>query len=130
MPITYVCDDARRRYRITLTEPVTARDVIASLDRQVADGAWAYGAIVDTRSPFVPPSQSDMKGFVSRIRELVAQHGPRGPIAIVAKESTQIATAQMYLFFGGKTPSIEVFWHLDDAQQWLDEQMAGGAPSP
>ena len=31
---------------------------------------------------------------------------------------------QMYKVFGGKTESIEVFWDLDDAQQWLDGRLA------
>jgi hypothetical protein len=125
MSIHYACDDARRRYRITLREPVDAADVIASVDRQATDGAWQYGLLVDTRTGFTTPSQTDMKAFVARIRQVVATHGPRGPIAIVAKESTQIATAQMYLFFGGKTEFIEVFWALEEAQRWLDERTPG-----
>jgi hypothetical protein len=57
-----------------------------------------------------------MRSFVARVLELIAAHGPRGPIAIVAKDSGAISSAQMYLFFGGKTESLEVFWDLQDAR--------------
>ena len=124
MPNRSTRDDAKRRYSLTITEPVTALDVMTSVDRQLADGAWQYGLLVDNRTPFSPPSLIELQSFVARVLDLVDQHGPRGPIAIVARESGQIGTAQMYLFFGGKTESIEVFWDLDDAQQWLDDQMA------
>jgi hypothetical protein len=43
---------------------------------------------------------------------------------VVAREAGAISSAQMYNIFGGKTESIEVFWDLDDARQWLDERLA------
>jgi hypothetical protein len=49
------------------------------------------------------------------VRELIAAHGPPGPVAVVVRESGPISSAQMDVF-GHKTESIEVFWDLDDAQ--------------
>jgi hypothetical protein len=65
-----------------------------------------------------------MRAFVAGVRELIVAHGPRGPVAVVAREGGAISSAQMYNIFGGKTESIEVFWDLDDAEQWLDERLA------
>jgi hypothetical protein len=124
MPVQYLLDDAKRRIRLNLTDPITVADLLASVERQLADGAWSYGTLVDARIPFPAARSSDMRSFVAGVRELIAAHGPRGPVAVVANESGPISSAQMYAFFGGKTESIEVFWHLDDAQQWLDERLA------
>jgi hypothetical protein len=131
MPIHYARDDVRRRIRITLTGPLTLADLIASVERQLAEGNWLDGLLVDARATFPAPPPSDMRLFASHVLKLIATHGPRGPIAVVARDGSAIASAQLYLFFGGKTESLEVFWDLDHAQQWLDEQMtrqARGTP--
>ena len=129
MPIQYVTDDASRRIRVTLTDPLTVAELIASVERQLADGAWRYGLLVDARGTFPAPRPVDMRSFAARIRELVATHGPRGPIAIVARESGAIIGAHMYVFLSGNTESIEVFWDVDDARQWLDGRIATGHES-
>jgi hypothetical protein len=123
MPIQYERDDARHRIRVTVTDPLTVADLIASVERQLADGAWGYGLLVDARSTFRAPQPMEMRSFVSSVRELVSAHGPRGPIAIVAKESAAIIGAQLYSFFGQKMEAVETFWDLDDAQRWLDDRM-------
>jgi hypothetical protein len=129
VPIQYVTDDASRRIRVTLTDPLTVAELIASVERQLADGAWRYGLLVDARGTFPAPRPVDMRSFAARIRELVATHGPRGPIAIVARESGAIIGAHMYVFLSGNTESIEVFWDVDDARQWLDGRIATGHES-
>jgi hypothetical protein len=122
MPVQYVRDDARRRIRVTITDPFTLADLVASVERQLADGAWRYGLLVDSRASYAGLGPVDTQSFVSSVRELIAAHGPRGPIAIAARESGSIATTQRYIFVSGKTEPIEVFWDIADAQQWLDEQ--------
>jgi hypothetical protein len=124
MPIQYVRDDAKHRIRVTITDPFTVVDVIASVERQLADGAWHYGLVVDLRGQSAAAGAGDIQLFSSRVRELVAAHGPRGAIAIIARDATPIASSQMHVVFGEKTESIEVFWDLDDGQRWLDGQMA------
>jgi hypothetical protein len=124
MPIHYARDDVRRRIRITLTGPLTLADLIASVERQLAEGNWLDGLLVDARATFPAPPPSDMRLFASHVLKLIATHGPRGPIAVVARDASAIASAQLYLFFGGKTESIEVFWDLDDALQWLEQRLA------
>jgi hypothetical protein len=121
MPFQYVRDDDRHRIRITLSDPLTVAELTASIERQFADGAWLYGLIVDARSVVAQPI--DIPSFQAHVRELVATHGPRGPVAFVATESGVIGSAQRYIF-GSKSESMEVFWALDDAQRWMDERMA------
>jgi hypothetical protein len=107
-----------------MTSPVTATELVTLVERQLAEGAWLYGVLVDARAMWEAPPQSDLRCFVSRIGELVAANGPRGPIAFVARHSAAIGSAQMLMFLGGKTDSLEVFWDMPEATQWLDAQMA------
>jgi hypothetical protein len=128
MPIHYVRDDARRRIRVTITDPFTLADLVASVERQLADGAWRYGLLVDSRGSVGGLGPADTRSFVSSVRELIAANGPRGPIAIAARESGPITGVQRYIFVSEKAESIEVFWDIDDAQQWLDEQLERREP--
>jgi hypothetical protein len=123
MPIQYMCDDAEHRLRVTVTNPFTVADLIASVERQFADGAWRYGLLIDSRAPVAALKPEDMQSFLSRVRALIAAHGPRGPIAIVAREAGPITFTQRYIYLSDKMEPIEVFWDLDDAQQWLDERL-------
>jgi hypothetical protein len=109
---------------LTVTDPITVVDLIASVEQQLADAAWDYGLLVDMRAQFAPAAPGDIRSFSSRIGELVAAHGPRGPIAVVAKDATPIAGAQLHLIYGGKREAVEVFWDLDDGQRWLDDWTA------
>jgi hypothetical protein len=130
MPLQYECDDVRRRIRVTLTDPVTVAELLVSVERQFADGAWAYGLLIDARSTFRAPQPAEMRSFVSGVQELVAAHGPRGPIAIVAREAGAIIGAQLYDFFSQKMEGVETFWDIDDAQRWLDDRMATSREAP
>jgi hypothetical protein len=130
MPIHYERDDAGHRLRITVTEPFTVADLIAAVERQFTDGAWHYGLLVDSRAPIAALPPEDTLTFVSRVRELIAAHGPRGPIAIVAREAGPITVTQRYIYLSAKLEPIEVFWDLDDAQRWLDDRMAASGETP
>jgi hypothetical protein len=120
--VHYVRDDATRRITLTLIDPLTVTELITAAEHQLADGAWLYGLLVDARDTFVALRPIHMRLFAASLREFLTAHGPRGPIAIVARESAALR-ANMYLVFGEKTESFEVFWDLDDAQEWLDERM-------
>ena len=124
MPIQYERDEAGRRIEVRLTEPLTVAELIASVERHLADGAWPSRLLVDARAVFAAAGPSDIRPFVAWVRELVAAHGPHGPIAIVAREPPAISGAQRYIFLSGNTESIEVFWDIDAARHWLDERTA------
>jgi hypothetical protein len=124
MPFQYVRDDVGRWIRLTFTDPATLADVVASVEQQLADGAWSYGLLIDARSMSDAPQSSDIRAYVSRVGELVAVHGQRGPIAFVARRLPVIGAAQKYAVLGQNTESLEVFWDIRDAREWLAEQMA------
>jgi hypothetical protein len=132
MPLQYVRDDARRRIRITVTDPLLVADMICSVERQLSDRTWTYGLLVDLRAPIVPPTSSEMQSFATRVSELVAEHGRRGPIALIARDPRVVSPAQRLAFtaqntvIAGQTESIEVFWDVQDGQRWLDEQDPSG----
>jgi hypothetical protein len=129
VPVHYVRDDATRRITLTLTDPLTVTELITTAEHQLADGAWLYGLLVDARDAFVALRPILVRLFAADLREFVTAHGPPGPIAIVARKSGAIK-ANIYLVFGEKTESFEMFWDLDDARRWLDERMAQGRETP
>jgi hypothetical protein len=122
VPVHYVRDDATRRITLTLSDPLTVTEIITTAEHQLADNAWLFELLIDTRATLVVFRPIQMRLFATDLREFVTTHGPPGPIAIVATKSATIR-ANIYLVFGEKTESFKVFWDLDDAQQWLDERL-------
>jgi hypothetical protein len=121
MPVQYVRDDAKRRITLTVSDPLTVEERIAAVERQLADGAWGYGLIIDARSmASFTPQLAEMRAAASRLAELVAAHGPRGPVALVSRQSSVIGASAMHNSLGVKTPGVLVFWDMDDAQRFLD----------
>jgi hypothetical protein len=125
MPYQYARDDAARRIRITLTDPLTVAERIAAVEQQVADGAWRYGMLIDARYlALYTPNPAEMQAVVARVAELVAEHGPRGAVAIVSNRAAVISAGQMYNYYGGEKNAVEVFWDVDEARQFLEQQAA------
>jgi hypothetical protein len=125
MPYQYARDDAARRIKITLTDPLTVVERIAAVEQQVADDAWRYGTLIDARHLAVyAPKPKEMQAVVARVAEFVAEYGPRGPVAVVSNRAAVISAGQMYNHFGGKRNAVEVFWDLDEARKFLDQQDA------
>jgi hypothetical protein len=122
MPYQYRRDDATHRVTITVTDPLTVPERIGAVEHQLADGAWSYGVLVDARSlaPFTP-DRDDMRAVVDRIAELVAAHGPRGPVVIVSTKPSVIGSGQLYNMLDKSDRSLEVFWDISDARRALDQ---------
>ena len=120
MPFQHVRDDTTRRVTLTLLDPLTVDERIAAIEYQLADDAWRYGLLIDARSiaPYTP-HLSDMQRTTSRLAELVALHGPRGPVAIVSRESGVIGASAMHNVLCVNTP-VQVFWDIDEARKFLD----------
>ena len=125
MPFQYVRDDAKRRITLTVTDPLTVADRIAAVERQLVDDAWGYGLLIDARrmASFIP-KLAEMEAAASRLAELVATHGPRGPVAIVSRKPGVIGASTMHNSLGVKTPGVQAFWDMDDARAFLDRQAA------
>jgi hypothetical protein len=126
MPLAYLVDHGRRRARQTGTDPIGTTDVIAVQDRQVADGAWSYGTLVDfTRVTWVPTS-GEIRQFLAHVHALSADHGPRGPLAMVAlPNSALFGMFRMYSILGEEAGArIVAFSSIEQAEGWLNQ----GAP--
>jgi hypothetical protein len=125
VPLEYVLDHARQRLTIIGRDPVDVPDVLAWLDRQVADGAWAYATLDDLRLLTWNPTSEEVRRILRRIGTLSATHGPRGPVAIVATQPlfdrARTYAASLDALVGHV---VEVFYSLPDAEHWLDERQA------
>jgi hypothetical protein len=120
--VTYARDDERRRIRVSLSGYVTLPELIAIVDRQASEGTWMYGILYDTQSMDEPPPLDDMQAVLAHVRQLADEHGPRGPVAIVARSADTVASALMYAHRAGDDLKLEVFWDTEDAELWLDQQ--------
>jgi hypothetical protein len=120
MPFLYGRDDAKRRVTLTLRDPLTVAERIAAIEHQVTDGAWRYGVIIDARNiaPYTP-QLTEMQDTTSRLAELVAAHGPRGPVAIVSRQSGVIGASAMHNLLCVNS-RVQVFWDMDEARTFLD----------
>jgi hypothetical protein len=126
MPLQYMKDDTRRRITVRVTEPFTVSDLIGVVENQLADGAWRYGLLVDARDKLNLPPINDLVALASRVSDLVAEHGPRGPVAVVSRDASTIGAAQRHVLLTAKKETIEVFWDWNDGERWLDERTARG----
>ena len=125
MPFEYTKDDVRRRIKIVGRDPISTSDLMAHIDRQVADGAWTYGVLYDARATSNPPSAAEMPQMAAYVQKIAAQHGARGPVAIVTRESATVAVAHIYSVLGKRAGfRAEVFWDIDEAERWLDARDA------
>jgi hypothetical protein len=60
MPLQYQLDDAKRRIRVTLADPVTVADLFESIERQLADGVWSDGTVIEAWTSLPAPRASEM----------------------------------------------------------------------
>jgi hypothetical protein len=126
MAINYSVDEKAKIVHLRLVEPLGIDDVTAMLERQIRDGYWKYGTLVDARHAGLDSRQS--KELFARVSQLVAEHGPNGPVAFVTRKSEYVGGAQTIAFRGGEiSEGFEVFWDLDDANAWL-LKMLGKTP--
>ena len=72
MPIRYERDDRRRRINILSAGQVTTAQVLATLDRQAAEGAWSYGVLYDARASASMPTGDDLRAALLRVGELTS----------------------------------------------------------
>lgn len=120
----YLRDDAHRRVRVTLRVPLDPSDYVAIIDRQASEGAWTFGLLYDLRFVQEPTASADNDQISERVRTHMAVLGKRGPVAIVTREVAVIARSQSYAAHVTRGYDVEVFWDVDEAEDWL-RQRAG-----
>lgn len=118
----YVRDDVARRIRVRVLEPLPADDLLAIVDRQIAEGAWAFGLVYDLRAltGTHAASPADARLATERSLEYQRQHGPRGPVAVVTRDVKMIGLGQAHAHEAARRGvEVQVFWDLAEAEHWL-----------
>ena len=120
MPLVFERDDERRRITVTLSGPLMLAEFTANLDRLAAEGVWGYAVLYDGHRATAPLSVEATRHLVQVVRELTAQHGPRGPVALVMANEVLSETARIYSTLAeGTGLRSEVFHDFAAAEAWL-----------
>ena len=123
---TYVRDDALRRIHVTARESLEASDLMAIIDRQAFEGAWAYGVLYDLRAVHIVAPRRDASRVAQYVQTYVRVHGTRGPVAVVTKQTDIVETAELYASLGEKVGfEFGSFRDLPEAERWLDDRSSG-----
>ncbi|MEK7754159.1 MAG: hypothetical protein AAB403_19055 [Planctomycetota bacterium] len=125
MPITYERHDETRRIRVTASGVLTLRDILAVIDRQLAEGAWTYSILYDAHDLTAMPSADEVRKLAARVEALAQKHGRRGAIAIVTSSDAVYGTSRMYAALSEQPgQTISVFRAFDEAERWLAGEQA------
>ena len=122
MPIGFERNDDRRRITLTATGTVTRDEALAVIDRQVAEGVWAYGIVFDIRSADALPKPSELFEILDYVRRSVREYGPRGALAIVAEPSQSHQGVRTYVSLSDPSRQFATFTDVHEAVRWLEEQ--------
>jgi hypothetical protein len=121
--LTYAPDHRRRRIVVTIIGPARLEDLKAVIERQVADGLWAYAVLYDERAVTATLSVGATRSLVEAVADLTRAHGARGPVAIVCRTAEHFGMARMYSILAENAElESNVFHDLAAAEQWLDER--------
>ena len=123
MPLDYSVDLDARIVRMRCSDPLHEGDVVAVLERQIREGYWQFGTLVDARLSGLNAASSG--ALFGHVRELVAQHGPNGPVALVTRKPEFAGGGHVISTRGAEIAmKFEVFWDVDEATAWLLTQLS------
>jgi hypothetical protein len=122
VPVRFERDDARRLVRVTLDADVTPADLAAGLPVRLGDGTWTYATLVDARAlPLV--SSDEVRVIASRLATMTAEHGERGPVAVIVSRPVQYGIARMFSLIAEPTLQLSnVFYSFEQAEARLKTQ--------
>ena len=114
----YVRDDGARIVYVRAHRVLSASDVFGLFDRLIRSGAWTYGLLYDLQLANGPTTLADSDAIAARSADLVAAHGPRGPVAIVSRD-VRMLDALAFHADRHAGVKIQLFVDFDDAKEWL-----------
>jgi hypothetical protein len=121
VPIHYQRDDEKKRVLVRAEGNTSLDEALAIMDRQAADGAWAYAVQYDLRGATRVPTPEDVHQMVMHIGRLTAKHGPRGSVALIVGDPGLFKAAKRYASLGELTAlNAELFPTTEAAESWLD----------
>lgn len=117
MPIAYERDDARRLILVTVTNPYAVDEILQTIDRQVAEGAWEYAMLYELQAPMAIPADSTQ---IAAHVEKVGGRRPRGPVGIAIRaETEQFRRTLAYSDLTKSTTAVEVLLTPEQREAWL-----------
>ena len=120
MGVYMTLDSSRPRVDVHAAADGTNVTLCQALVRQrVTDGTWRFGTLVEENA--LPPSPTDAWLLAEFTAALVQEHGPRGPMAVVAPDDAQFAIATAYER-NSAAPAPVPFRTREQAAAWLDSQ--------
>jgi hypothetical protein len=121
MPYDVEIDHQHRRVNVIARDPVSLDQVCELLARQATDGVWSYATLHDARLVTWVPTADDVRQMLARAEAISLEHGPRGPVAFVAKHDAVYGMARMYSILAENIPSEWTVFRDDaEARRWLD----------
>lgn len=128
MPLDYSRDDQSRTIVLIAQGHVSMDAWRGAIGRQIAEGCWSYGLIYDGRGRTNEPSIEEANEALWEIDLWIRRHGPRGPVAFIAKDLPQYDLGRTYGSLAERLAfPVETFAHLEDARRWLAAQLATGS---
>ena len=129
MPIHYYVDHARQRITVIWEAPVTLAHILATFERQAAEGTWSYVTLADMRA--LMSAQDISQEIIELIQRLSQIHGRRGAVAALIAPSV-ISAAEKYAVASARAGNqhTQVFWDRGEAERWLDHQSVPEPPAP
>jgi hypothetical protein len=118
MPVTYTRDDVRRVITVVMTGQVTSDEIIAVVDRQVAEQAWSYGLLYDSLQTTLNPA--NVEPVALHIRAAAQRLGRRGPVAVVTRSPGTFRIARAYAAVEDDVGPVGFFTDRDSAERWLE----------
>ena len=121
MPIIYERDDDRRLIRLTVTEPYSVDDILAVIDRQMAEDTWGYATLYDWRAVTRLPAEAEVRQAAERVQTVGGgrERGPVGIIAIGAHAKVLLGLGLQYGSLTKKLVPVEVVFTPAQLEDWM-----------
>jgi hypothetical protein len=104
---------------------------MAIVDQQIAEGLWAYGILYDLRHTDDPTSREDAALVTAYVQAQSETHGRRGPVVLVTRAPAVLSGGLVYAYEAARRGvDIQVFWDLEEAEEWLTQRLAINEPKP
>ena len=119
MPIIYGRDDERRLITATITEPYSVDDILGVIDRQAAEGTWAYAMLYDLRGATHLNTQAEAQQIADRVTAISAG-GARGPVGMaISAKPEQFRQGVRFAEVTKNIVTLEVLLTATQIDDWL-----------
>jgi hypothetical protein len=123
MPVSFELGPGDRRCTIRFSGQLTLDDAQASLDWQIASGAWERGALVDmSDTTGIAIHFQHVRGFAGYVTTRARNLPPRGPVAVVAPQEVMYGVMRMFQqWVEAMRPPWDIYIArtTSEAEEWL-----------